>query len=108
MLVLWFEAQAEIFVERGEVHTVLGRPFLEDNNIILDVSQQKGEIFSYIEPDGRRLCLPICPPQKVGWREETPEGMETCTVSKLEDWKELQIEKKLILEDQENLEGNSH
>ncbi|MBW0551855.1 hypothetical protein O181_091570 [Austropuccinia psidii MF-1] len=61
--------------------------------MILDLSQQKGEIFSYIEPDGRRLCLPICSPKKVGWREEPPAGMETCAVSKLEDWKEIPIQK---------------
>ncbi|MBW0534365.1 hypothetical protein O181_074080 [Austropuccinia psidii MF-1] len=92
-LVTGEERNIHLFVARGAVHTVLGRPFLADNNIRLDFSQQKGEIFSYIEPDGRRLCLPICSPQKVGWREEPPAGMETCAVSKLEDWKELPKEK---------------
>ncbi|MBW0527484.1 hypothetical protein O181_067199 [Austropuccinia psidii MF-1] len=56
------ERNMHLFVVRGAVHTVFGRPFLADNNIILDFSQQKGEIFSYIEQDGRRLCLPICSP----------------------------------------------
>ncbi|MBW0561628.1 hypothetical protein O181_101343 [Austropuccinia psidii MF-1] len=84
-LVTGEERNIHLFVARGAVHTVLGRPFLADNNIRLDFSQQKGEIFSYIEPDGRRLCLPICLPQKVGWRENPPAGMETCAVSKLED-----------------------
>ncbi|MBW0571627.1 hypothetical protein O181_111342 [Austropuccinia psidii MF-1] len=68
-LVTGEERDIHLFVARGEVHTVLGRPFLADNNIKLDFSQQKGEIFSNIEPDGRRLCLPICSPQNVGWRE---------------------------------------
>ncbi|MBW0589914.1 hypothetical protein O181_129629 [Austropuccinia psidii MF-1] len=87
------ERNIHLFVARGAVHTVLGRPSLADNNIRLDFSQQKGEIFSFIEPDGRRLCLPIFSPQKVGWREEPPAGMETCEVSKLEYWKEIPIEK---------------
>ncbi|MBW0523015.1 hypothetical protein O181_062730 [Austropuccinia psidii MF-1] len=65
-LVTGEERNIHLFVARGEVHTVLGRPFLSDNNTRLDVSQQKGEIFSYIEPDGRRLFLQICSPQKVG------------------------------------------
>ncbi|MBW0570571.1 hypothetical protein O181_110286 [Austropuccinia psidii MF-1] len=92
-LVTGEERNIHLFVARGAVHTVLGRPFLADNNIRLDFSQPKGEIFSYIEPDVRRLCLPICSPQKVGWRENPPAGMETCAVSKLEDWKELPVEK---------------
>ncbi|MBW0550748.1 hypothetical protein O181_090463 [Austropuccinia psidii MF-1] len=71
------ERNIHLFVERGAVHTVLERPFLADNNIRIDFSQQKGEIFSYIEPDGRRLCLPICSTQNVGWREEPPAGMKT-------------------------------
>ncbi|MBW0576150.1 hypothetical protein O181_115865 [Austropuccinia psidii MF-1] len=83
-LVTGEERNIHLFVARGAVHAVLGRPFLAENNIRLDFSQQKGEIFSYIEIDGRRLCLPICSPQKVGWRENPPAGMETCAVSKLE------------------------
>ncbi|MBW0543762.1 hypothetical protein O181_083477, partial [Austropuccinia psidii MF-1] len=102
------ERDIHLFVARGAVHTVLGRPFLSDNNIRLDFSQQKGEILSYIEPDGRRLCLPICSPQKVGWREDPPAGMETCAVSKLEDWKELPKEKELRPKNQYNFLENSH
>ncbi|MBW0571323.1 hypothetical protein O181_111038 [Austropuccinia psidii MF-1] len=89
----WGRKNIHLSVAREAVHTVLGRPFLVDNNIRLDFSQQKGEIFSYIEPDGRRLFLPICSPQKVGWRENPSTGMETCAVSQLEDWKELPVEK---------------
>ncbi|MBW0567747.1 hypothetical protein O181_107462 [Austropuccinia psidii MF-1] len=64
-LVTGEERNIHLFVSRGGGHRVLGRTFLAYNNIRLDFSQQKGQIFSYIEPDGRRLCLPICPPQKV-------------------------------------------
>ncbi|MBW0562082.1 hypothetical protein O181_101797 [Austropuccinia psidii MF-1] len=64
-LVIGEERDIHLFLERGAVHTVLGRPFPADNNMKLDFSQKKGEIFSYMEPDGRRLCLPICSPQKV-------------------------------------------
>ncbi|MBW0551090.1 hypothetical protein O181_090805 [Austropuccinia psidii MF-1] len=91
-LVTGEERNIHLFLERGAVHTVFGRPFLADNNIRLDFSQQKGEISSYIEPDGRRLCLPICSPQKVGWREEPSAGIETCAVSKLEFWNKLSKE----------------
>ncbi|MBW0593420.1 hypothetical protein O181_133135 [Austropuccinia psidii MF-1] len=86
------------------MHTVLGRPFLADNNIRLDFSQKKGEIFSYIELDGKRLCLPIFSPQKVGWREDQPKGMEACGVSKLEDFnepKETEDETKGLLTEQQ-------
>ncbi|MBW0545180.1 hypothetical protein O181_084895 [Austropuccinia psidii MF-1] len=107
-LVTGEERNIHLFVARGAVHTVLGRPFLADNNIILDFSQQKGEIFSYIEPDERRLCLPICSPQKVGWREEPPAGMEECTVSQLEYWKELPKQNESSPKNQGNFEENSH
>ncbi|MBW0509560.1 hypothetical protein O181_049275 [Austropuccinia psidii MF-1] len=81
------------------MHTVLGRPFLADNNIRLEFSQQKVEIFHYIESDGRRICSP----QKVGWREDPPKGMEVCGVSKLEDCnepKETEDETKGLLTEQ--------
>ncbi|MBW0496645.1 hypothetical protein O181_036360 [Austropuccinia psidii MF-1] len=82
------EINIDLFVAIGAMHTVLGIPFLADNNIRLDFSQQKGEIFSYIELDGRRHCLPIFSPQKVGWREDPPKEMEVCGVSKIEDCNE--------------------
>ncbi|MBW0560239.1 hypothetical protein O181_099954 [Austropuccinia psidii MF-1] len=107
-LVTGEERNIHLFVARGAVHTVLGRPFLAYNNIRLDFSQQKGEIFSHIESDGRRLCLPICSPQKVGWKEELPAGMEACAVSKLKDWKELPIKEESSPQNEENLEENSH
>ncbi|MBW0547198.1 hypothetical protein O181_086913 [Austropuccinia psidii MF-1] len=98
------ERNIHLFLARGAMHTVLGRPFLADNNIRLDFCQQKGEIFSYIEPDGRRICLPICSPQKVGWGEDPPKGMEVCGVSKLEDFnqqKETEDETKWLFTEQE-------
>ncbi|MBW0559537.1 hypothetical protein O181_099252 [Austropuccinia psidii MF-1] len=107
-LVTGEERNINLFVAGGAVHTVLGRLFLEDNYITLDFSQQKGQIFSSIEPDGRRLCLPICSPQKVRWREEPPAGMEICAVSKLEDWKEIPIEKESISKNQANSENSPH
>ncbi|MBW0478004.1 hypothetical protein O181_017719 [Austropuccinia psidii MF-1] len=76
-------------VARELVPTVLGRPFFSDNNIRLDFFQQKGEILSYIEPDGRRRFLTICSPPKIGWRKEPPAGMEICAFFKLEECKEL-------------------
>ncbi|MBW0581820.1 hypothetical protein O181_121535 [Austropuccinia psidii MF-1] len=78
------ERNINLFLSRGEIHTVLGIPFLADNNSRIDFPQQKGEIFSYIEPDGRRLCLTMCSPQNVGWREDSPKGMEVCGISKVQ------------------------
>ncbi|MBW0477088.1 hypothetical protein O181_016803 [Austropuccinia psidii MF-1] len=49
------ERRIHFFVARGAVHTVVGRPFLADNGIRLDHSQDQGEILSYKEPDGRRF-----------------------------------------------------
>ncbi|MBW0575173.1 hypothetical protein O181_114888 [Austropuccinia psidii MF-1] len=107
-LVTGQEKNIHLFVARGAVHTVLGRPFLADNKIRLDFSQKKGEIFSYIEPDGRRLFLPICSPPKVGWREEPPAGMETCAVSKLEYLEEIPIEKESRSKDRAHSEKIPH
>ncbi|MBW0550717.1 hypothetical protein O181_090432 [Austropuccinia psidii MF-1] len=107
-LVTGEERNIHLFVARVAVYTVLGGPFLAENNIRLEFSQQKGEIFSYIEPDGRRLFLPICSQQKVGWRENPPAGMETCAVSQLEDWKELPVEKEPSSNNQEISEEHPH
>ncbi|MBW0554550.1 hypothetical protein O181_094265 [Austropuccinia psidii MF-1] len=40
------EKEIHLFISKGAAHTVLGRPFLEDNNIRLDFSHKQGEIFS--------------------------------------------------------------
>ncbi|MBW0482936.1 hypothetical protein O181_022651 [Austropuccinia psidii MF-1] len=91
------ERNIHLLVARGAVHTLLGRPFLADKNIILDFSQQKGEIFIYIEPDGRRIFLPIFSPQKAGWRENPPEGMEACASAAVEGYNSPNIEDKKSL-----------
>ncbi|MBW0544666.1 hypothetical protein O181_084381 [Austropuccinia psidii MF-1] len=57
------ERSIHFFVARGAVHTVIGRPLFADNGIRLENSQQQGEIVSYKESDGRRLCIQICKPE---------------------------------------------
>ncbi|MBW0540758.1 hypothetical protein O181_080473 [Austropuccinia psidii MF-1] len=56
------ETQINFFIAKGSFHTVLARPFLAYKNIRLEFSHKQGEILSYQEPDGRRLCMPICKP----------------------------------------------
>ncbi|MBW0560957.1 hypothetical protein O181_100672 [Austropuccinia psidii MF-1] len=67
VLPLGEERKIHFFVARGAVHTVIGRPFLADNGIELENSQDQGEILSYKESDGKRLCIPICSPEAKGW-----------------------------------------
>ncbi|MBW0552709.1 hypothetical protein O181_092424 [Austropuccinia psidii MF-1] len=81
------ERKIHFFVARGAVHTVIGRPFLADNGIRLEHSQQQGEILSYKESDGRRLCIPICTPESEGWHTGPPRGIELCTPTQIEEWK---------------------
>ncbi|MBW0569721.1 hypothetical protein O181_109436 [Austropuccinia psidii MF-1] len=80
------EKEMHFFISKGEVHTVLGRPFLAENNIRLDPTQKQGEIFSYQEADGRRLCMPICKPHMLGWQTGAPRGMELFSMGKIRDW----------------------
>ncbi|MBW0574003.1 hypothetical protein O181_113718 [Austropuccinia psidii MF-1] len=47
------EKEIHLFIEKGDVHTIMGRPFLADNNVKLEFSHKQGEIFSYPEQDGR-------------------------------------------------------
>ncbi|MBW0552364.1 hypothetical protein O181_092079 [Austropuccinia psidii MF-1] len=75
------------FVARGAVHTVIGRPFLADNGIRLEHSQQQGEILSYKESYGRRLCIPICTPESKGWHTGPPRGMEMCNMARITELK---------------------
>ncbi|MBW0527822.1 hypothetical protein O181_067537 [Austropuccinia psidii MF-1] len=77
------ETQVQLFIEKGSVHTVLQRPFLEDNYIRLEFSHKKAEIFSYQEPDGKRLCIPICKPQEIGWQAGPLREMDLCNMAKL-------------------------
>ncbi|MBW0512018.1 hypothetical protein O181_051733 [Austropuccinia psidii MF-1] len=69
------ERRIHFFVARGAVHAVIGRPFLSNNGIRLEHSQQQGEILSYKESDGRRLCIPICTPESQGRHTGPPRGM---------------------------------
>ncbi|MBW0557979.1 hypothetical protein O181_097694 [Austropuccinia psidii MF-1] len=80
------EKQIHFFIAKGAVHTVLGRPFLEDNNIRLVVPQKQCEIYSYQEADGRRLHMPICKPHMLGWQTGPPRGIELCSMGKIKDW----------------------
>ncbi|MBW0488541.1 hypothetical protein O181_028256 [Austropuccinia psidii MF-1] len=76
------ETQIHFLIEKGYVHTVLGRPFLAENDIRLESSHKKGKILRYQEPDGRRLCMPICKPQALGWQTGPPRGMYLCNMEK--------------------------
>ncbi|MBW0556663.1 hypothetical protein O181_096378 [Austropuccinia psidii MF-1] len=80
------EKEIHLFIAKGAVHTILGRPFLADNNVKLEFSHKQGEIFSYPEQDGRQLCLPICNPQAMGWQISPPRGMELCASSEIGKW----------------------
>ena len=50
----------------------MGRPFLADHNIRLELSQEKGEVLSYQMDTGDRLCIPICSPESPGWEMYPP------------------------------------
>ncbi|MBW0554673.1 hypothetical protein O181_094388 [Austropuccinia psidii MF-1] len=78
--------EIHLLIEKGAVHTILGRPFLADNNVKLEFSHKQGEIFSYPEQDGRQLCLPICKPQAMGWQISPPSGMELSACSEIGKW----------------------
>ncbi|MBW0562070.1 hypothetical protein O181_101785 [Austropuccinia psidii MF-1] len=80
------EKESHIFISKGEVHTVLARPFLADNNIEFDFSQKQCEILSYQEADGRRLCMPIGKPNMLGWPTGPLRRMELCLMGKIKDW----------------------
>ncbi|MBW0587470.1 hypothetical protein O181_127185 [Austropuccinia psidii MF-1] len=67
--------------------TVVGRPFLSDNGIRLENSQDQGENPSYKEADGRRFCIPICSPETKGWHIHPQKEMELCNSTKIEEWK---------------------
>ncbi|MBW0498225.1 hypothetical protein O181_037940 [Austropuccinia psidii MF-1] len=81
------ERRIHFFVARGSVHTVIGRSFLADNGIRLEHSQKEGEIVSYKESDGRRLCIPICTPESKQWHTGPPRGMEMCNMARITELK---------------------
>ncbi|MBW0540630.1 hypothetical protein O181_080345 [Austropuccinia psidii MF-1] len=55
---------------------------MAENKIRLEFSHNQGEILSYQEPDGRKLCMPICKPQALGWQKGPPRGMNLCNMGK--------------------------
>ncbi|MBW0539321.1 hypothetical protein O181_079036 [Austropuccinia psidii MF-1] len=79
------EKEIHLFIAKGAVHTILGRPFLADKNVKLEFSHKQGEIFSYPEKEGRQLSLTICNPQAMGWKISPPRGMELCASSEMEN-----------------------
>ncbi|MBW0537442.1 hypothetical protein O181_077157 [Austropuccinia psidii MF-1] len=78
------ERRIHFFVSRGALKTVIGRPFLADNGIRLEHSQQQDQNLSYKESDGRRLCIPICTPESKGWHTGPPRGIELCNATQIE------------------------
>ncbi|KAH9471627.1 hypothetical protein Pst134EA_005514 [Puccinia striiformis f. sp. tritici] len=76
---------ANFFIVKGSVHTVLGRPFLADHNIRLELSNQKGEVLSFPDTEGRRICIPICLPNTPGWHKEPPGFRQNCSFQ-VEEW----------------------
>ncbi|MBW0544476.1 hypothetical protein O181_084191 [Austropuccinia psidii MF-1] len=80
------EKEIHLFIAKGSVHTILGRPVLVDDNVKLEFSHKQGEKFSYPEQDGHQLCLPICNPQAIGWQMSPPRGMELFVSSEIGKW----------------------
>ncbi|MBW0532821.1 hypothetical protein O181_072536 [Austropuccinia psidii MF-1] len=46
------EKEIHLFIAKGAVHTILGRPFLADDNVELEFSHKQGKIFGYPQQDG--------------------------------------------------------
>ncbi|MBW0516355.1 hypothetical protein O181_056070 [Austropuccinia psidii MF-1] len=75
------ERRIHFFVASGVIHTAICRPFLADNGIRFEQSAQKGQILSYKESDGRRLCIPICTLESKGWNTGPPRVIEMSNTS---------------------------
>ncbi|PLW09651.1 hypothetical protein PCASD_23515 [Puccinia coronata f. sp. avenae] len=87
---------ANFFIVKGSVHTVLGRPFLANHNVRLELSNEKGEVLSFQDPLGKRLCIPICLPNVPGWHREPPMFRQNCSLQVV-DWDMLdQIQDKNV------------
>ncbi|MBW0557316.1 hypothetical protein O181_097031 [Austropuccinia psidii MF-1] len=86
------ERKIHFFVSRGTVHTLMGRPFLAYNGIRVEHSEDQGEIWSYRESDGNRLCIPICSAEAKGWHSVPSKGMELYNMVKASDWKDTDEE----------------
>ncbi|KAI7943547.1 hypothetical protein MJO28_011075 [Puccinia striiformis f. sp. tritici] len=97
---------ANFFIVRGSVHTVLGRPFLADHNIRLELSNTKGEVLSFEDTEGKRLCIPICLPDNPGWHKEPPRLRQNCSFQLHGDYMDQNIQAEVTMEPVED-ESNS-
>ncbi|KAI7956054.1 hypothetical protein MJO29_007453 [Puccinia striiformis f. sp. tritici] len=86
---------ANFFIVKGSVHTVLGRPFLADHNVRLELSNQKGEVLSFQDTNDRQLCIPICLPSTPGWQKEPPKLRKICALQ-VDDWETVDIAEETI------------
>ncbi|KAI9615035.1 hypothetical protein KEM48_005774 [Puccinia striiformis f. sp. tritici PST-130] len=85
---------ANFFIARGKVYTVLGRPFLADHKVRLELSKSRGEILSYELWDGERLCIPICSPKVPGWEMGPPRRIEErCFSIQVENYESTSVDK---------------
>ncbi|KAI9610693.1 hypothetical protein KEM48_002493 [Puccinia striiformis f. sp. tritici PST-130] len=88
------EKAANFFIARGKVYTVLGRPFLADHKVRLELSKSRGEILSYELWDGERLCIPICSPKVPGWEMGPPRRIEErCFSIQVENYESTSVDK---------------
>ncbi|POV93868.1 hypothetical protein PSTT_17145 [Puccinia striiformis] len=88
------EKAANFFIARGKVYTVLGRPFLADHKVRLELSKSRGEILSYELWDGERLCIPICSPKVPGWEMGPPRRIEErCFSIQVENYESTSVGK---------------
>ncbi|MBW0504211.1 hypothetical protein O181_043926 [Austropuccinia psidii MF-1] len=58
-----YKRRINCVIAQGDLHTVIGIPFLSEKGIRTEHPQKQGEIISYKESDGRRLCIQICTPE---------------------------------------------
>ncbi|KAI9625997.1 hypothetical protein H4Q26_015985 [Puccinia striiformis f. sp. tritici PST-130] len=87
------EKAANFFIARGKVYTVLGRPFLADHKVRLELSKSRGEILSYELWDGERLCIPICSPKVPGWEMGPPRRIEErCFSIQVENYESTSVD----------------
>ncbi|KAA1137941.1 hypothetical protein PGTUg99_012005 [Puccinia graminis f. sp. tritici] len=102
------EKVANFFIARGKVYTVLGRPFLADHGIRLELSKSHGEILSYELWDGGRLCIPICSPKMPGWEMGPPRRInERCCNIRLEEYSNQQRELQYLMDEDIVMEDGS-
>ncbi|MBW0468448.1 hypothetical protein O181_008163 [Austropuccinia psidii MF-1] len=79
------ERKIQFFAARGAFNTLISRPFLADNVIILEHCHNQGEILSYSQSDSKRLCIPIFSPEEKAWHSVPLKGMELCNMVKASD-----------------------